>query len=326
MVTAGRNAVHSRVAQFQAAVYHPGMSEIEPCTGYLAASGYEAQLRAELSDVTAEYGRLMLAPGPARQAAWAANVWHEPRTIPIASIGQGAKALRAIQRNWVLYSSTHHRRATLLQDKLPHVSAHPLQFPNPAPTAALGSWTLLDENTVLAAGRCSSAAPNGEIAFVEDRIAPPNRAYLKLFEALTLCGAMPGPGDTCLDLGSSPGGWTWVLQQTGARVISVDKAPLDPKIAELPGVEFRQESAFGLDPRRLGEIDWLFCDIACYPERLLELVTRWLDACPRFICTIKFQGATDHGIAARFAAIAGSRLQHLHHNKHELTWMRSAPR
>ena len=43
-----------------------------------------------------------------------------------------------------------------------------------------------------------------------------------------------------------------------------------------------------------------------------------------FVCTIKFQGETDHGAAAAFAAIPGSRLLHLHHNKHELTWMRLA--
>ena len=42
------------------------------------------------------------------------------------------------------------------------------------------------------------------------------------------------------------------------------------------------------------------------------------------VCTIKFQGATDHEAARRFAAIPGSRLMHLHHNKHELTWIRLA--
>jgi 23S rRNA (cytidine2498-2'-O)-methyltransferase len=42
----------------------------------------------------------------------------------------------------------------------------------------------------------------------------------------------------------------------------------------------------------------------------------------RFVCTIKFQGKTDHEAARAFAAIPGSRLMHLHHNKHELTWVR----
>jgi 23S rRNA (cytidine2498-2'-O)-methyltransferase len=39
-----------------------------------------------------------------------------------------------------------------------------------------------------------------------------------------------------------------------------------------------------------------------------------------FVCTLKFQGATDHDTIAAFAAIPGSRLFHAHHNKHELTW------
>ena len=36
--------------------------------------------------------------------------------------------------------------------------------------------------------------------------------------------------------------------------------------------------------------------------------------------TLKCPGATDHAIAREFAAIEGSRLRHLAHNKHELTW------
>jgi NAD(P)-dependent dehydrogenase (short-subunit alcohol dehydrogenase family) len=42
--------------------------------------------------------------------------------------------------------------------------------------------------------------------------------------------------------------------------------------------------------------------------------------CRRFVCTVKFQGRTDHEAACRFAAIPGSQLRHLFHNKHELTW------
>ena len=94
--------------------------------------------------------------------------------------------------------------------------------------------------------------------FVEDRAGPPSRAYLKLWEALTLSGQHPGPGDLCLDLGSSPGGWSWALQQMGARIISVDKAPLDPAVARLPGIEHRDDSAFALDPAAIGPVDWLF--------------------------------------------------------------------
>src|SRR6185312_1203080 len=147
---------------------------------------------------------------------------------------------------------------------------------------------------------------------------------LKLWEALTLIGARPAPGDLCLDLGASPGGWSWVLAGLGARILAIDKAPLAPRIAALPGVEYRAMSAFSLDPRAVGPVDWLFSDVVCYPARLLRLVEAWLAAgtCRRFVCTLKFQGATDHETAQRFAAIPGSRLMHLFHNKHELTWVK----
>ncbi len=295
-------------------------------TAYLAAEGFLDELLAELGAVDAIYGRLVLAVGPARPAAWAQNVWYEPRRLTVASIGDAARQLRAIQRNWVLYGSDLHRRAALIADKLPKVSAKPLRFGDKLPAAPLGSWTLLDAQTLLASPRCASQFPNGELRFVEDRTAPPSRAYLKLWEALTLIGAHPRPGDLCLDLGASPGGWSWVLQRTGARVVAVDKAALDPRIAALPGLDYRGMSAFALDPATLGPVDWLFSDIVCYPARLYRLIEIWLAAgtCQRFVCTLKFQGATDHETARSFAAIPNSRLMHLSHNKHELTWVKLA--
>lgn len=297
-------------------------------TAYLAPPDFHAELEAELgpANIIGRFGRLYLVAGPPRPAAWCANLWHDPVRISVPSIAHGARALRATQRNWALYPCRLHRRAALIQRALPHVSAKPLTFPSPAPTAPLGSWTLVDDNTILAAARCSSPFPNGDVTFVEDRHAPPNRAYLKLWEALTLLGRHPGPGERCLDLGSSPGGWTWALQSLGARVISVDKAPLAPEIAALPNVEFRRMSAFALAPGDVGPVDWLFSDVVCYPARLLGLVERWLQSglTRNLVCTVKFQGVTDHATARRFAAIPGARLTHLHYNKHELTWMRPA--
>jgi 23S rRNA (cytidine2498-2'-O)-methyltransferase len=291
-------------------------------TAYLAADGLVDELAEELGAVELAHRRLLIAAGPPRPTAWAANVWLDPREIGIASISDAAAKLRAIQRNWAVYAPVLHRRAMLVQEQLPKVSARPLIFGTPPPAAPLGSWTLLDARTVLASPRCTSPFPNGEVRFVEDHAGPPSRAYLKLWEALTLVGQRPGPGERCLDLGSSPGGWSWALQQMGAQVISVDKAPLAPEIARLPGIEHRCESAFALDPQAIGPIDWLFSDVVCYPARLLALVERWLAAgtCRRFLCTIKFQGETDHETARRFAAIPGSQLFHLFQNKHELTW------
>ena len=45
------------------------------------------------------------------------------------------------------------------------------------------------------------------------------------------------------------------MQRMGARVISVDKAPLAPEVASLPGIEYRRESAFALGPDAAGPVD-----------------------------------------------------------------------
>jgi len=293
-------------------------------TGYLAADGYVTELKNELGAVVGEHGRLIFAEGPPRPAAWAQNAWHDPVRIPILSIGDGARALRAIQRNWSLFAVAHHRRARLIEEKLPAVRPKPLVFPAPAPSAPLGSWTLLDPQTIVAAARCSSPFRHGEVEFAENKQAPPNRAYLKLWETFTRLGQRPQSGERCLDLGASPGGWSWVLHETGATVLAVDKAPLDPRIAALPRLEYRKASAFALDPSAVEPVDWLCSDVVCYPTRLLSLVRRWLDSgrARRFVCTLKFQGETDHETARAFAAIPGSQLMHLFHNKHELTWVK----
>ncbi|MFN6954251.1 MAG: SAM-dependent methyltransferase [Acetobacteraceae bacterium] len=299
-------------------------------SAYLAAEGFEADLAEELRRsgraVAAWHGRLALSPDPPAHAAWALDTWTDCREIEAPSIGAAARALRAIQRNWSLYSAAHHRRGALIVAALPPVAAKPLAFPAPAPSAPLGAFTLLDPGRMLASPAKTSPVPNGEWRFVEDREGPPSRAYLKLWEALTRLGRHPAPGERCLDLGASPGGWTWALARLGARVVAVDKAPLDPRVAAMPGVEARQESAFGLDAAK-ERADWLFSDVICYPERLLALVRRWVAAgtAANIVCSVKFQGATDHAAAEGFAAIPGAVLFHGSHNKHELTFARLAP-
>src|SRR5262249_10300738 len=128
--------------------------------------------------------------------------------------------------------------------------------------------------------------------------------------------------------GAASGGWSWALARLGAKVLAVDKAPLAPSVTALPGIEIRRTSAFALLPQDVGPVDWLFSDVVCYPARLLRLVETWLESglARNLVCTIKFQGSTDMAVARRFAALPGSRLMHLHHNKHELTWMCPAPR
>jgi 23S rRNA (cytidine2498-2'-O)-methyltransferase len=291
---------------------------------YLAAEGFEDALAEELTrrgaTITDWHGRLALSRDQPAHAAWALDTWTNPQEIEVPTVKAAADALRAIQRNWAAYAAGYHRRMALIQERLPPVKARPLTFPEPAPASHLGAWTLLAPGRLLASPVKSSPFVNGECHFIEDHIGPPSRAYLKLWEALTRFGRWPTPGETCLDLGAAPGGWTWVLATLGAAVTAVDKAPLAPAVAAMPNVTQRLDSAFALPPQ---PVDWLFSDVIAYPDRLLALVRRWIDAgaARHIVCTIKFQGPTDHDAADAFAAIAGGSVAHLLHNKHELTFL-----
>lgn len=295
---------------------------------YLAPENLEPTLAEELrragAGIAAWHGRLALSPDPPVDSAWALDVWTAPEEISVPSVKAAADALRSIQRNWSACAAAHHRRMALIAERLPPVKARPLVFPEPAPGSHLGAWTLLAPDRMLASPAKTSPFVQGECRFVEDRLAPPSRAYLKLWEALTRLGTWPRPGETCFDLGAAPGGWTWALARLGARVVAIDKAPLDPRVAAMPGVVWREGSAFALAPEAT---DWLCSDVIAYPDRLLALIERWIaaDAARRIVCTIKFQGETDHDAAAAFAAIPGARLHHLLHNKHELTFVWQRP-
>ena len=164
-------------------------------------------------------------------AAWALDIWTDPREIAAPSVKAAADALRAMQRNWAAYPAALHRRMALIEAQLPPVKARELAFPAAAPTAHLGAWTLLAPDRLLASPTKTSPFPNGVCRFVEDRTGPPSRAYLKFWEACALLRRWPAPGETCFDLGAAPGGWTWALARLGARVTAVDKAPLDPAVA-----------------------------------------------------------------------------------------------
>ena len=272
--------------------------------------------------MTTRHGLLWLTDALPIESVWAANVWLDVELIEIDSIGAAARELRARQRNWSAYAPLHGGRVGLIVEKLPYVSAKPLNLGDAAPTAPLGSFTLIEPRLMLASASCSSAFANGEPRFVEDRLGPPNRAYLKLWEALAVLRRHPGPGDRCIDLGASPGGWTWSLAQLGADVIAIDKAPLDPAVDRLKNVTWRGESAFGVNAAD-HSVDWLCSDVIAYPNRLIPLIKNWIDAgtARNIVCTIKLQGETDHTAVREAAAIPGSRLVHLHHNKHELTFL-----
>ena len=292
-------------------------------SAYLGSKEHMEPLKGELDEITSVHDQLVLSCALPIKSLWSINTWLNPKILTIDSINDGAKQLKEIQRNWCLYSYQFHRRAKLIQEKLPYLSAKPLRFPCALPTSPIGSWTLLTENQILASSKCSSFFKNGKILFEENKEAPPSRAYLKLYESLTRIEKFPQPGDCCIDAGGSPGGWTWVIQKLGARGLSIDRSPLDAKIASLPNVEYHKGDVFSIKPSDYDKVDWLFSDVICFPEKLFNWISLWFESkkCKNFICTIKFQGAPNYNFARKFLEIEGSQIVHLYNNKHELTFM-----
>lgn len=294
-------------------------------TAYLAFEGFEQELAAELGGpkgpLVQNWGRLFLSE-KSIQSVWAQDTWLETEMIEIASIGDAVKKLRSRQRQWVQLPYKWHRRSQLILEQLSTPRPLPLNFLSPVPAPTHGVYCLIDPKKILLSACPQARLPLGEVHFVEDKIHPPSRAYLKLWELFTLQGWHPQKGQRVVDLGSSPGGWTWVLQQLGCEVISVDKAPLAKSLKVLPRISTLKKDAFQLRPEDVGSVDWLFSDLICYPEKLWEYLQPWLKKPVSLVCTIKFQGPTNHEILKRFCTANDSFLVHLYHNKHEVTWVR----
>ncbi len=109
--------------------------------------------------------------------------------------------------------------------------------------------------------------------------AAPSRSTQKLAEAVaTFLGddasKLLRPGMRAVDLGASPGGWTWQLVQRGLTVTAVDNGLLKGDIAIDPRVTHIRADGLTFRPRK--PVDWLVCDIVLQPSRIAELVARWI--------------------------------------------------
>jgi 23S rRNA (cytidine2498-2'-O)-methyltransferase len=170
------------------------------------------------------------------------------------------------------------------------------------------------------------ARANGQRRMADDPQAP-SRSFLKVEEAYGVLGEAPAPGQTVVDLGAAPGGWSYSAAKRGARVLAVDNGPLKGGASENPSIMRAEEDAFKFRPRL--PADWLFCDLLDEPRKVLELLRLWVEGrwCSRFIVNLKF-GRHDPLLLLReaFSARAGIapdcavlRARHLYHDREELT-------
>jgi 23S rRNA (cytidine2498-2'-O)-methyltransferase len=153
----------------------------------------------------------------------------------------------------------------------------------------------------------------------------PSRAGLKLEEAWALLGLWPAPGETCVDLGAAPGGWTARALDRGARVVAVDRAALAPALEANPRLRHVRQSAFAYRPEE--PVDWLLCDMAWRPLEVAALLARWGREgwALHLVCNLKMpmHNKVETLFLARGLLEAGGwkalRLRQLYHDRDEVT-------
>jgi len=162
----------------------------------------------------------------------------------------------------------------------------------------------------------------------------PSRSTLKLAEALMLflgneeTAKRITPGMTAVDLGASPGGWTWQLVQRHVKVLAIDNGPMDPALLETGLVKHWREDAFHYRPK--DPVDWMVCDMVEKPSRIAELAARWIreGSCRETIFNLKLpmkkrweevQGCRERIDAALGEIPARLRIKQLYHDREEVT-------
>ncbi len=169
----------------------------------------------------------------------------------------------------------------------------------------------------------------GQRRMADDDLAP-SRSYLKVEEAYLVLGREPQAGETVVDLGAAPGGWSYSAAKRGARVIAVDNGPLKGGALNNPLIEHRLEDAFKFAPANGEVFDWLFCDLVEEPHHVMRnLVTPWLGGrwCRRFVINLKFGHVDSLALLREIRAAdspftrhaTGVRIRHLYHDREEFT-------
>ncbi|RUO79506.1 23S rRNA (cytidine(2498)-2'-O)-methyltransferase RlmM [Pseudidiomarina taiwanensis] len=122
----------------------------------------------------------------------------------------------------------------------------------------------------------------------------PSRSTLKLDEAFQVF--IPAgereqrvtSGMNAVDLGASPGGWTYQLVRRGMMVQAVDNGPMDEALMESGQVRHFREDGFKFKPKKRN-ITWLVCDMVEKPDRVAMLMCEWLveEYCKEAIFNLK---------------------------------------
>jgi 23S rRNA (cytidine2498-2'-O)-methyltransferase len=164
----------------------------------------------------------------------------------------------------------------------------------------------------------------------------PSRSVLKLEEALL--GLLSDKertqllegGGTAVDLGASPGGWTFHLVQKGFFVHAVDNGRMDEQLMASGMVDHHEVDAYKFKPKQA--VALLVCDMVDKPQKVVTLMARWLreKQCRWMVFNLKLpmkkryeEWETCLALFWRENQLDPSafelRVKHLYHNREEIT-------
>ena len=144
---------------------------------------------------------------------------------------------------------------------------------------------------VMPCERLSDPRPGGIHRMAFDRNAP-CRSYLKVEEAFSLMGEKPEPTQSVIDLGASPGGWSYAFLKRGCHVIAVDNGPIRIERPEQYGgrlTHLKEDGViFDPDPRNV-PVDWLVSDMLVSTGKNIGMLRKWFSNrwMWRFVVNIK---------------------------------------
>jgi len=113
----------------------------------------------------------------------------------------------------------------------------------------------------------------GGVPFFDTELEVASRAYFKLREALLWAGISIGHGDICAEIGSAPGGACQYLLESGATVIGVDPAEMEPEILKHKNFTHIRRRGNEVKKKDLKDVKWLFADLNATPTYTLDAIT-----------------------------------------------------
>ena len=257
-----------------------GFVKARPESGFAIFQAHQEAMGIDLAEHL-EFVRLVFSRQLVRVGGMLTDLPESDRVAPIV---RAARALGdRFAALWTEMPDTNDGKAlaTLARQLAPHLEKSlrgaGVAFDDPGADERLHVFLVGGRACYVGLSKLVNAAPwPMGIARLRMPAGAPSRSALKLAEAMMqfVPGRAFAPGLAAVDLGASPGGWTWQLVKRGFHVIAVDNGSMDARLMDSGQVKHRRDDGFHFRP--VDPVDWMVCDMVESPSRIARLVSKWI--------------------------------------------------